>query len=448
MRTYGYDYAFAISVDEVNRLLHDSMAKQDVELRYAAKDDTTGAEITLDATTAPWQIVPGSQNTLLRLAIPFASGRLEIGSPLEKKYDLASVRVVVEVSLGWLGASDGQDSHGSGDRTRLVFSPTQTGDPTSTGYVSAVAVVDPDGALDSVGVAVLKAYMADLLVENRKNLKLVFASVFPVPAHLRSWLRPAKWIYYYSGAGHHDALCFLCMLGETPWPKTPAFDSTALRSGHDATVLISQEAVFRHVVLPAIDGAFDHGRFTLHVDGESCTVKSSGPISVKTEKGSIEATSFALQADDAGNGFEITASGGGPLKFFFGVAKLPNASYSWSIATRNPVHYADRRLTFSRDPHPTIHHHQRIYWYDWVLLVVTGITSLGGLIAVIVDAIESFSSVANRVGMERVTRALADSIDDSVVNLANLVGWKVDDQAFTPADAGLAGALYVVGDLK
>ncbi|MEZ0487877.1 TULIP family P47-like protein [Fibrella aquatica] len=450
MRTYGYDYAFAVSVDEVNRILTDNLKNVDLELAYSGSDPQSGSTINLTAKMAPWQIVKGGQNTLLRFSMPFESGDLTITGPLANHYDLTNVAVVVEVTLGWLGSSDSQETQGSGSLTQLVFAPTGTADPAQAGYVAFVAILDPDKRLDTVGSGLLRSYTVAILVENRAKINYIFADVFPKPSGVSSWLAPYKWIYYYATGQAYDALCFLCQLSDKPWPATPKFESSALTTNNNAIILISQASFFDQVVLPGIRKAFPGGTFSLAVQAdESCVISNSGSFSISTSAGTITADSLKLTTSDAGNGLKTVASGGGPLKFFFGLGDLPDASYSWSCQNTNALQFANNNVTFLSDPQPVTHHDQTIYWYDWVILVAVGITSLPGLISVIVDSINDFSDGVNNVGIGNINANLSGAVSGSVVNLANLVDWSTkNEQHFLPATAGLDGVLYVYGNLN
>lgn len=449
MRTYGYDCAIALSVAEVNKILDAFLSGIDIELKYTGQDKQSGSTITLDAKCSPWQIISGGQNNLLRFSVPFSDGYLSIEGPISDSYDLTNVTVLIEVTLGWLGPGDSQQNQGSGDITRLIFSPTQAGDPDNPGYVAVVNILDPDKRLDTVGLGLLRTYTSNILFENRDKINLIFAAAVPKPANLHSWLSPKKWGYYFVTGAHYDALCFLCMLTDAPLPTNPAFDASALSPGTNCTILVSQASFFGNVLLPNIRSTFSSGVFNLTTDvQEDCTIQNSGDFAVSTSGGDITANTFHLTASSGGNGVTSLTSGGGPLKFFFGLGKLPGASYSWSCENTNPLHYANSIITFQKDNNPITHHDQTIKWYDWIILATLGITSLPGLISVIVDAINGFSDQVNDVGMDNINNTISSSVDGSLVNLANLVRWSEKGQVFSVATAGLDGALYVYGELS
>jgi len=451
MKTYGYDYSFGISVDEVNKILISNLQNVNLELKYSGIDKESGSTITIDAKMKPWQIVTdGSQNKLLRFSMPLSDGYMAVeGKFLSKSYDLTNVTMIVEVTLSWLDAGGNSGSEGTGEYTNLVFSPTQSDEPDNDGYVAIVKVLDPDKRLDTIGLGILKSYTADILIENRETVNYIFASVFPTIEGKGSWLTPYKWIYYYCVGKSYDALCFLCLIQDTAWPSNPAFDSKTLTSANNTTILISQEAFFNHTVLSSVKETFTDGTFSMSVDdNENCKITNSGDFSVKTDKGDITASSYKLTPSNAGDGLTSLASGGGPLKFLFGLVKLPGASYSWSCQDTNQAAFKNNMIVFEADLNPIEKHDQTIHWYDWVILIAAGITSLPGLISLIVDSINDFSDRVNDIGLTNINSGLSNAMGGSVLNMAKIVNWNEGGKKFSVSEAGLDGAIYVYGNLK
>lgn len=445
MNTYGYDYAFALSIDTVNQILAKNLAGVEMGVSYQTVDTDSGTTVNLGAQLAPWQLVPGGQNTLLNLNLPIASGTLTLSGGLTGTYNLSGVIPELQVTLGWVGASGQQDATGAGDATHLTFNPDNAQDATNPGYVSPVTIHDPQQRLDSTASSILSEIMVGALYSNRETIKYIFANVNPTPANVASWLTPGQWVYYYAQTSIQDALCFLCMLSPTAaMPATPAFDANALSASANSALLVAQPQFFQNVVLPGVRSAFPKATFTMSVNAqEVCTITNSGDFDV----GSVTARAFALTPSNDGNGLALSASGGGPLKFLFGLANLPDASYSWSLAAVNPLQFDGQHITFANDPNPSITHDQTIYWYDWVLLVVVGITSLPGLISAIVDAVEGFYNTVDQTGTTAINTNLQAATGGTVANLATLINWQIDGETLTPADAGMSGALYVHGNL-
>jgi hypothetical protein len=445
VKTYNYDYVFALAADTVNAILASNLAGVHQTIRYSAVDQDTGSTVTLNAELAPWQMVRGGGNTLINLNLPIATGSLTLtGGAITGSYDLAGVIPEMVVTLGWVGAGSQQAAQGSGDLTHLTFDPDPSKDKQNPGYVATAAIQDPARRLDDVARGILGQLMPSALFANRDKVAYVFANVDPTPAGLASWLTPGQWQYFVSqDATGSPVLCFLCMLGSGAFPAQPAFDASALQQGAGSVILVSQTAFFRNVVLPAVQRTFSGGSFALSSTGESAKIVNTSGFDV----GKVATSSYSLTASPAGTGLAVASSGGGPLKFLFGLADLPDASYSWSLSAVNPASYAGGQISFTADPHPVINQDHTIYWYDWLLLAVLGIVNVAGLISAIYDLVNNFADEAQNAGMSNVNSNVQAATGGTVMNLAQVIHWTKSGQTLTPVTAGMNEAVYVAGNL-
>lgn len=456
MKTYGYDYAYAVSWKKINEALIANAAGKAINLGYNGTDKQTNTSIAITLSPKPYQIVGGGGNSKIHLQINMDQGFMELDGPvINGSYDLSGVSLIVEVSLGWVETAGATlQSDCSGAATSLICAPTQSTDKTAPGYVSAVNVLDPNGQLndpsgqpDTVAIGLLKTFSVQNLIKNREKLAYIFADVMPTPSNPNSWLKPTSWDYFNvadKGAAQ-QSLCFLCMLGDDPLPSTgAAFDATNLSADHDTVILISQPTLFKYALLPAIKSSFSGGGFKMSCSDETCTIKNTSGFDV----GKVETSDFNLVVDDAGTGLAISASGGGSLEFLFGLAKLPGASYSWSTASNNPLKFAKGTISFTADKHPSIHHNQTIHWYDWVLLVAVGITNAASLSEAIYHAINGFSDASESMGVDNINKALGDAFGSGVLNLSKLIDWKLSGQSLSLTTAGLDGPLFTRGDFQ
>jgi len=441
MQTYGCDFAYGISTAKINAALALNLANVKMPIAFSATDPDSGTTVTLNAILAPWQIASGGQPTLLHLTIPFSDGYLELagGALKNGSYDLSGVSGLVEVQLGWVGQGTQQQAQGSGDVTQLSFDPSST-DPANPGYVATLRIDDPNGSLDSISISLLKAYLANALITNKSNLQYILANTNPKPENLASWLQPLSWQYYY--ASSVEALCFLCMMSNAPLPAGAAFDASAFQPGVDCALLVSQPQFFTNVVLPGIQKAFPGGSFSVSSSAEISTVSNSGDFDL----GSVTASTLTVTTSDASSGLKVYAAGGGPLKFLFGLANLPGASYSWNVTSTNQQVYADGVLSFASDPNPVINQDHTIHWYDWALLVVVGITNVAGLVSAIYDSVEGFHNQVESVGIDTINSQTQSATGGTVANLQNVVDWKLGQQELSVTGAGLSGPLYVLGN--
>ena len=450
MDTYQYDYVYALTQDKVNDILSKNLASVSMPVSYFGRDPMTGAITNLDVKLGVWSMADGGQNSLMRLNVPIKDGSLRISTPpgVNSQWDLAGVSLLLEVTLGWMGPGSQQQLAGEGTLTRLVFSPAQQATPDDPGYVAILSATDPSKKLSSVAIDLLKQIIQAAFYENRDNLQYVFAGVVPVPAGATTWLRPYKWQYYIA-SGNIEALCFLSMLDDSPFPSTPAFDSTALVPGADAVALISQAAFFKYTLLPVVQTTFPGGAFSVSQVNQHSRITNNGAFTVKAGGDAITTNSFDLWPSDSGDGLQTSSAGGGPLTFLLGLANLPGASYRWTLQTVNPLSLdvASATMTFKQDPNPKTTHNQDIPWYDDVLLAGEGL-ALVGLIADITDAVKGFGDQVNDVGMANINGAMQATFGQHSVNVTRLLDWQASGQSFTLTDGGLNGALYFRGNLS
>ncbi len=437
MKTYGFDYAYGISIGTLNAAIATSLANVSMPVVFNTTDPESGTTIALNATLAPWQIVSGGGGDLLHLNITFSDGYLELAGAFNGSFDVSDVVALVEIQLGWVGPGTPQQEQGGGTVTQLTFAPA-TVDPANPGYVSVIGITDPDSGLSTVAKGLLKSYVANALVSNQANVQYILANTNPVPAGLGSWLRPVRWAYFY--ADSVKSLCYLCMMSRQAMP-TLAFDNTAF-SQNDCALLISQAQFFANVVLPGVQAAFPGGTFSVATDNENSTLTNQGDFDL----GDISASALTVTTSDAGNGLKVYAAGGGPLKFFFGLSDLPGASYSWNVTSTNVQQFTNGTLSFVADPNPVINQDHTIHWYDWVLLVAVGITDVAGLVSAIYDGIEGFHDQVEKVGVATINTEVQSASGGAVANLQNVVDWKLGVRQLSIASAGLNGPLYAQGN--
>lgn len=232
MDTYQYDYSYALTKDKVNDIMSENLASVSMPLIYTDHDAVTGAVTNININLGIWSMADGGQNRLMKLNIPIKDGFMSIsGLPgVNGSWDMTGVSMLVEITLGWLGPGNEQELNGEGSLTTLVFSPTADATPDDPGYIAVLTVTDPSEQMTGAAIGMLKQIAQQAFYENRDSIQYIFAGVVPVPAGATTWLRPYKWQYYVA-SGDIEALCFLSMLDDSPFPSTPAFDSTALTPG-------------------------------------------------------------------------------------------------------------------------------------------------------------------------------------------------------------------------
>lgn len=449
MDTYQYDYSYALTKEKVNDIMRKNLAYVSMPVIYTDHDLITGAITTLNIHLDVWNMADGGQNRLIKLNVPIKDGSLIISNlpGVNGEWNMSGVSLLLEITLGWMDEGNEQKINGGGSLTQLVFSPTRNATPDDPGYVSLVKVIDPTGKLSNAAIGMLKEIIQNAFYENRANLQYVFANLIPLPSGDTTWLRPYKWQYYVA-SGSIEALCFLSMLDDKPFPDTPAFDSTVLIPGINAAAIVSQNVFFKYALLAGVETTFPAGKFSVSQSDLHSRIINNGSFSMKIGDDEINTNSFFLAPSESGNGLEAALSGGGPLKFFFGLSDLPDAYYTWTIKTVNPLSLdvTHGTIIFKQDPNPLIDHEQNIPWYDYIILIALGLT-FAGLVSDITSAVNSFGDRINDVGMSNINKELQSAFGTNSVNVTALIDWQANGESFSMTDCALSGALYFRGNL-
>jgi hypothetical protein len=443
LKTYSFDYTYALSIDTVNAILQRNLAAIDLEVSYSKQ--TTDSSLTLTGKLAPWSIVTGGANQLLRFNVPFTSGTLTVEeSPFGKlSYDLAGAIVSIEANLGWLGAGSSTNSQGSSGSTGLVFDFQSSNLPGTRGNIAAYQVIDPGGKLQQA-----KQILRDMLVQNKSKLQSIFAQINPVPQNMGSWLTPKCWDYYYAESGGKGYLCFLCMISDNPLPNVLGFDTSIFSLFPNANTFfsISREMFLRNVVLPALQQTFSGSSFSVtNLCGNWQLINQNN---VAIDK--LTATSLTCRIDSDGLGLRVTASGGGPLKVFFNLEKLPGAYFSWQVGSLYLLQFdaAKQTVNFLPDPNPCKHTDHYVPAADWVWLFLIEILNIAGIASAIYDATDGFINQINNLNVDGVNTAIGQAFGGDPINLANLVDWNQTGRQLTIETAGLDGDFYMAGNLQ
>ncbi len=447
MKTYNFDYTYALTIDTVNEILQQNLAQIDLEVSYSSQ--TTDSNLTLTGKLAPWSITTGGSNQLLRFNVPFSSGILTVEESTVGtfSYDLTGVVVQIEANLGWLGADSSTNSQGNSDSTGLVFNFQSSDLPGKQGNISAYHVIDTGGKLQQAE-QILRDIMPDLLVQNKSKLQSIFAQINPTPPNVGSWLAPKCWDYYYAESNGKGYLCFLCMISDNPLPSALGFDTSIFSLSPNANTFfsISREIFLRNVVLPALEQTFSGSSFSVeHLCGNWQLINQNN---VSIDK--LTATSLTCRIDSDGLGLRVTASGGGPLKFLFGLADLPGAYFNWQVGSLYLLQFnaAKQSVTFLPDPNPCKHADHYVPAGAWVLLFLIDILNIVGIASAIYDATDGFISQINNLNVDGVNTSIGQAFGGNPINLANLVDWNRAGWQLTLQTAGLDGDFYIAGNLQ
>jgi len=253
---------------------------------------------------------------------------------------------------------------------------------------------------------------------------------------------------YYVESNGKGYLCFLCMISDHPLPNSLGFDPSIFSLSPNANTFfsISREMFLSNIILPALQQTFNDGGFYVRTLCENCQLINANNVSIDK----LTATMVSCAIDSNGLGLRVTASGGGPLKFLFGLADLPGAYFSWQVGSLYLLQFdaTKQTVTFLPDPNPCKHVDHYVPAADWVLLFVIDIVNIAGIASFIYDATVGFINQINNINVDGVNTAIEQAFGGNPINLANLVDWNRSGWTLTIENAGLDGDFYLVGNLQ
>lgn len=440
--TYGFDVAFACTLEAINAQLRANLSRTDLTVTYSGQDSTDRATVTLNGKWEPWQMIAGGSNRLLRFSVPFKSGTLVIDCPAIGKsnatYQLDQVSVQVELQLAWLD-DGGATGTGSGANNKLVFSLVSkgmsTGDTTS-GAVSPYGVTDPANHLDELAHEILEDVIADVLIANRNKTSHIFATIETNSQEDAPWLTPIRWDYFYqqpdSGA---PVLCVLAVLSDRPLP-TAAFDSSVLAAGGNTFIVVSNLMFLTHGVLPGLPAVYGGGTFAVEKSSDSTgSIVNQGSINTATT--SWGADTYYPHIDS----FSLSISGSNVITRIAGacdITGLAGAYITFSGTETATSNYSpnSQLLTFGA-PTGSITSEKHIAWYDYLFGALSG-----GLGLVIIDTVITAvtATVTDGVG-KAVQQTGTTALGGLVVSMCKWSGSNT-----TQIAGGLSSAFWIAGN--
>lgn len=437
MHSFGYDLAYACTIDKINSQFVDYFNNTKVTMTYEGVDSTTQSPITLNCEMGPWEIVKGGSNRVLFVNMPIKSGTFTVSS---SSYDLSTVSVIVAMQLGWVG-SGSVSAAGEGDNTNLVFDmqePGEVGSDPDSGQVSVRSVSDPNEHLTELAETIFSTEFATILISNQSNVSAILAQIETTPPNSAEWMKPMKWDYQYVEPSSGIAvLAILSVFTDRDLPPQTGFDTNILVEGHDFYVILSQPQVLQNLIQPGLPEAFGSGTsasdFAYHpTDGESVPetgyIQNTNEISTDTAKWA--ATTYYPKLSL----YKITISSADVQTKFEGhcdITGLANAyiTYDGLSTTTGSFDSSSHSITFST-PSTSINSQKHIPWYDW----------LGGIV---IDPI--IIAITNQVE-DNVKEAVSNSIPTVTAEVTNTVKWM--GTTAVANDGGLEDAIWYRGALS
>lgn len=258
--TFGWDTAFAISADDVNKAIVD---KKSSPTTFDATAPDTSCSAT--GTFGNWQLTGGA-GVVVHMSIPLITGNFLYQGKTTK---MDGLTFIVEVKLNFIPPQPAQsDTPSSHDL--LIHSKATTSEP-------IVSVLDVTGG--SVSDFIIKALMSGLMQSWLNENLDAFAHTFSTVSLNRivdhenfKWLAPTHTSYAYNSGADLKSSTFgvLCMTeGRDPGKLMSQLSPSAIPIGARSGFLIAQERFLEKMVLPSLPKAFPGAKasdFTMSKD--------------------------------------------------------------------------------------------------------------------------------------------------------------------------------------
>lgn len=427
MDTKGWDTAFLCAMSKIN----DNLAAHGSELITEFDYSEDGIEIT--GSFGPWRLVTGGSSKVLRFQLPITAGKIDAPG---LRYPLDGIVPEVDLQLSFLDSD--------GDVRPLVFDCRVPGRAAGDTTPGAVTMINPDTtgtiAATSPAWGIVHDLLPKVVIENREQLRHVFARVNLVPPESGGWLAPVKFDYVYhepvgGDAGYLGVLTVVSDRDITGLQRV--VDPALAGDGSDPLCFgISQTLFLDKVVRPALPAAFGHGAM------EANFVMSAGGIvnNGKLDAGGKEVGLVwyypkitSLRVEVADNALRVTSDGS------FDITGLTDAYVTFTTSARNEAHFdPDRRtLSFLADPNPHKDYTKHVPTWEYIIGIIGGPIILA-IVDIVVDIVTDNVSSSVSESVNTANGVLLSTIASDVVEWPGL-------STFDVRDAGLSGALYLRG---
>ncbi|MBO0610347.1 TULIP family P47-like protein [Myceligenerans salitolerans] len=256
--TLGWDAVNAIRLPQVNEAMLESDASP------AAFDTTVQEGWTLDGTFGPWQLTRGGSGAIVFLRTPIPSAHMTF--PDTPDLDLTDGRATVAIKLQYLPqppagpATPATDGDEGGTKQFLARDAKARSEDDPAVVIQSI---DYGSSTPSeLQKALFQAALANWFNDNLAAFTYVF-SVVNLNARAAKedfqWLKPTYTSYaYFNGASDEESYFGVLNLtqGDSPDGLTNQIPPSAIPSGCQGSILISNNLFLREMILPGLTKSF------------------------------------------------------------------------------------------------------------------------------------------------------------------------------------------------
>lgn len=329
MEIIGWDWLVIVSRDAINKQLAASQPLSRFDV--SGRSGLLKQDVHLSGTFGKWSLQGGSGQTV-HVAIPVATGSLEIKGLSPTRIDLAGAVFTVSLSLTF-------SATGSGPHV-LNFKlddASPEGQSPLAGQVGYLGLQAGKQRIDDGDARTAGFFLCKSLVENAAQVQFIFASILQ-PVAGSGWLVASHLSYALmtvAGSGH-DYLCIGGLVA--PARKVPGevlMPPELVAGDPEAVVAMSQVMFFDKVIKPKV---LPSPTFPSHVTSTSFSRR----VDIKADKVVYSASYAATVSDHT----------------FFGNVKVADIDGSVSETMGVSFDARSQRLGFVKDPKPSISHHE------------------------------------------------------------------------------------------
>lgn len=423
MNSFGWDTAFALNSDQVNKALNNSWNQLPQNFDYSEDGCHMSGQF------SPWMVVNGGAGSLLHLKLPVTSGSIALDS--SKPADLAGVAVVVEVDMRLLPSSTKTKTQELRMNLKQAVKP---GAPGGEGLVVPITVVDPQGKLGQTYSSLFLEGMARWMVANANQITYVFAEINFAKPDSNSWLTPVQCTFVYADREDKTKPGYLGILSVNSNRDISRLERKIdpailpVSAQLNAGFLISGDLFLQNVIFPQMPQMYPGttpGIFVFSETDHQIQNTAKFPTE-KVKSGAIWYYPEIKHLKVYIVGGELRTAIQGDCDLYAGI------SMTFTLDIKNTMSFDPntQNVRFNPDPSPHGEHDADIPWYFWFL------TPIGEAVTQIVVA------------------AISDSIADSLksdlsINVEGIptqsVHWTGAGQDMKVTQAGLNACFYMQG---
>lgn len=240
MLTKGWDTISIVKQDTINSNLEDVWKSENAYFHKLLSDGTSYVEGIFGC----FQIINGGGGRIVRMKIPIQSGELVLN---ENHINLDGISAIIEITLCMLP----EQNDLAVLKTEYCNLAKNRDEMTEEkrGWILPVTLIDPEGRIGVYATVVLDS-ICHYLLENSKQLEMIFAEINFAKNTSPEWVLPKKCAYSYLDSGY---LAILSVCDDREISELPLdIDISGISLGTNSFYVLSSELMLKNLILPGL----------------------------------------------------------------------------------------------------------------------------------------------------------------------------------------------------